>query len=147
MLVDAQIDAQQRELFGIDFDPLDVPRDQFLVAGDAWQLCRDGKADPQAFGSPRHVRPAGSSPATSIRDVAALNNREMLPWDVWGGMTRSTPRSTSPSSTGWPPDARARRHLDELRAVYDDPRIAVPPTVFNAVLNRPEAVSPVPDSP
>ena len=23
-----------------------------------------------------------------IRDVAALNNREMLPWDIWGGMRR-----------------------------------------------------------
>jgi hypothetical protein len=38
------------------------------------------------------------------------------------------------------------RHLDELRAVYDTPRIAVPRTVFNAVLGRPEAVPPSPHS-
>ena len=31
-------------------------------------------------------------------------------------------------------------HLDELRAVYHDKRIAVPGTVFNAVLNRPDPV-------
>jgi hypothetical protein len=37
-------------------------------------------------------------------------------------------------------------HLDKLRAVYDAPRIAVPRTVFNAVLGRPEAVSPSPHS-
>jgi hypothetical protein len=23
-----------------------------------------------------------------VRDIAALNNREMLPWDVWGAMRR-----------------------------------------------------------
>jgi hypothetical protein len=50
VLVDAQLDMRQRELFKVRFDPLDVPRDQFLVAGDAWRLCRAGKADPQAFG-------------------------------------------------------------------------------------------------
>ena len=50
VLVDAQLDQRQRELFAIPFDPLDVPREQFLVAGDAWQLCRSGKADPGAFG-------------------------------------------------------------------------------------------------
>ena len=39
-LVDAQLDAPQRELHRITFDPLDVPRTQFLVGGDAWQRCR-----------------------------------------------------------------------------------------------------------
>ena len=43
ILVDAQLDARQRELFGVAFDPLDVPRDQFVVAGDAWRLCRGGE--------------------------------------------------------------------------------------------------------
>ena len=31
------------------------------------------------------------------------------------------------------------RHFEELRELYRDPRLAVPATVFNAVLNRPEA--------
>jgi len=31
VLFDAQLDAHQRTLFGIPFDPADVPRDQFLV--------------------------------------------------------------------------------------------------------------------
>ena len=145
-LADAQIDERQHALFGIDFDTLDVPRDKFLVAGDAWRLCRDGKADPQAFGV---LDMAGLWFVASnvIRDVAALNNREMLPWDDWGGMTlvdaeidlafidRLARLSREPD-----------RHLDELRTVYEDPRVAVPPTVFNAVLGRPEAVSPSPHS-
>ena len=49
-LVDAQLDAPQRESHRIIFDPLDVPRTQFLVGGDAWQRCRQGSADPQRFG-------------------------------------------------------------------------------------------------
>lgn len=142
ILADAQIDDRQRALFGIEFDTMDVPRDRFLVAGDAWRLCRDGKADPQSFGV---LEMAGLWFIASnvIRDVAALNNREMLPWDVWGSMVevdagidlafmdRLARLTQAPDS-----------HLDELRALYDDPRIAVPPTVFNAVLRRPEAVSP-----
>ncbi|MDP3242812.1 MAG: transglutaminase-like domain-containing protein [Reyranella sp.] len=142
ILVDAQIDDRQRTLFRIDFDTLDVPRDRFLVAGDAWRLCRDGQADPQCFGV---LDMAGLWFIASnvIRDVAALNNREMLPWDVWGGMTL-VDSEIDPAFI----DRLARltrkpdEHLDDLRAVYDDPRIAVPPTVFNAVLRRPEAVSP-----
>lgn len=143
ILVDAQIDDRQRALFDIAFDTLDVPRDRFLVAGDAWRLCRDGHADPQSFGV---LDMAGLwfIAGNVIRDAAALNNREMLPWDVWGGMT--------PADAGIDLafiDRLARlthapdRHLEELRTVYQDPRIAVPPTVFNAVLRRPEAVSPL----
>lgn len=142
ILVDAQIDDRQCALFGIDFDTLDVPRDRFLVAGDAWQLCRDGHADPQSFGV---LDMAGLWFIASnvIRDAAALNNREMLPWDVWGGMTLANAEIDLAFI-----DRLARlthapdRHLEELRAVYLDPRIAVPSTVFNAVLGRPEAVSP-----
>jgi len=141
VLVDAQIDAIQREKFGIDFDTLDVSRNKFLVAGDAWKLCRDGKANPQAFGV-LDMFGLWFIASNVIRDVAALNNREMLPWDVWGGMTRIDAELDLAfidrlAAMTHEPD----KHLSELRAAYDDARIAVPPTVFNAVLNRPEAVS------
>jgi len=49
-LVDAQLDAFQCEALKIPFDPLDVPRDQFIVGGMAWQMCRAGQADPESFG-------------------------------------------------------------------------------------------------
>jgi hypothetical protein len=49
MLVDAQVDARQRELFPIDFDLTDVPRDRFLIAGDAWIKCREGTEDLELF--------------------------------------------------------------------------------------------------
>lgn len=140
VLVDAQLDARQREKFGIDFDTLDVPRDKFLVAGDAWKLCRGGKADPQAFGV-LNMFGLWFIASNVIRDLAALNNREMLPWDVWGGMSQTDADIDLDfidrlAVLSHEPD----RHLDALREAYDDHRIAVPPTVFNAVLNRPEMV-------
>src|SRR5579863_6461593 len=50
VLVDAQLDAVQRKAFSLDFSPLDVPRDRFIIAGDAWQMCRAGRADPKNYG-------------------------------------------------------------------------------------------------
>lgn len=141
VLVDSQIDAPQRATFGIDFDTMDVPREKFLVAGNAWRLCRDGKADPQAFGV-LDMFGLWFIASNVIRDVAALNNREMLPWDVWGAMTlvdaeidfafidRLAALSSRPDDD---PEA--------LRAAYDDSRVAVPPTVFNAVLGCAEPVA------
>ena len=140
LLVDAQLDARQRELFKIAFDPLDVPRDQFLVAGDAWQRCRAGKADPQAFGI-LDMHGLWFVGGNVIRDVAALNDHVMLPWDVWGAMVRTDPEIDRAlidrlADMTVEPD----RHFGELRAIYQDPRIKVPATVFNAVRNRPETL-------
>ena len=140
VLVDAQLDQRQRELFAIAFDPLDVPRDQFLVAGDAWQLCRGGKADAGAFGI-LDMHGLWFIAGNVIRDVAALNNHEMLPWDVWGGMARTDAELDLSfidqlAAFSHAPD----RHFGDLRAAYKDERIAVPGTVFNAVLNRPDPV-------
>jgi transglutaminase superfamily protein len=140
ILVDAQLDPRQRELFSVAFDPLDVPRDQFLVAGDAWRLCRAGKADPQAFGI-LDMWGSWFIASNVIRDVAALNNHEMLPWDVWGAMIPDDTKLDLPfidrlAEFSHRPD----RHFGDLRAAYKDERVAVPDTVFNAVLNRPDPV-------
>ncbi|HZQ00543.1 MAG TPA: transglutaminase-like domain-containing protein [Reyranella sp.] len=139
VLVDAQIDDRQRRMFGITIDTLDVPRDQFLVAGDAWRLCRTGKADPKSFGI-LNMWGYWFIASNIVRDVAALNNREMQPWDCWGIMTQDDKQLDNAlldrlAELTRNPD----ENLDELRALYRDPRLVVPPTVFNAVLNRPEA--------
>jgi hypothetical protein len=75
VLFDAQIDSRQRELFKIGFDTADVPRDQFVVAGNAWPLCRGGKADPSAFGI-FDMHGLWFIANNIVRDIAALNNRE-----------------------------------------------------------------------
>jgi len=140
VLVDPQLDARQRELFKIQLDPLDVPRDQFLVAGDAWRLCRTGKADPQAFGI-LDMHGLWFIAGNVVLYLAALNNHEMLPWDVWGPMTQSNAEIDLAlidrlAELTHDPDA----HFAELRAIYDKgPPLSVPPTVFNAVRNRAEA--------
>ena len=141
VLVDAQLDARQRELFKITFDPLDVPRDQFLVAGEAWRRSRDGTTDPKAFAI-LDMSGLWLVAGNVIRDVAALNNHEMLPWDVWGGMSRTDAEIDLGfidrlAALSRAPDADSQA----LRSAYDDTRVAVPATVFNAVLGRPEAVS------
>ncbi len=83
MLVDAQMDALQRGVLDLPFDPLDVPRDQFITGGAAWQLCRSGQADPDAFGI-ADMHGLWFVRGNLVRDVAALNKMELLPWDVWG---------------------------------------------------------------
>jgi hypothetical protein len=139
VMVDAQIDDRQREMFGITLDTLDVKRDEFLVAGEAWRLCRAGEKDPQSFGI-LDMHGLWFIASNIVRDLAALNNREMLPWDVWGAMT---PRDDGLDLAFCDRLARLTRDPDrnfgEIRALYDDPRLAVPGTVFNAVRNRPEA--------
>ncbi|MEV6412980.1 transglutaminase domain-containing protein [Kribbella sp. NPDC051718] len=87
VLVDAQVDAMQRSLFEIDFDHLDVPRDQFLVAGEAWARCRAGTADPEAFGLSITGRFGEWYVAANLmRDAVALQRQEVLPDDTWGAM-------------------------------------------------------------
>ncbi len=80
VLTDAQLDGLQREALGLDFDPLDTPRDRFVVAGDAWRMCRTGAADPDDFGIfDMHGLPFVL--ADLVHDVAALTGEENLPWD------------------------------------------------------------------
>jgi hypothetical protein len=86
VLVDAQIDALQRGVLHLPFDPLDVPRDQFITGGRAWQLCRAGQADPESFGI-HDMHGLWFVRGNLVRDVAALNKMELLPWDSWGVVT------------------------------------------------------------
>jgi len=83
ILVDAQLDELQREVLKISFDPLDMPRDQFIVGGAAWKMCRSDGADPDQFGI-FDMHGIDFVKGDFIRDVAALNKVELLPWDCWG---------------------------------------------------------------
>jgi len=80
---DAQIDSVQRDALKLDFDPLDLPAGRFVVAGRAWQRCRAGETDPAHFGI-FDMRGLGFVRGNVLRDLAALNRMELLPWDDWG---------------------------------------------------------------
>jgi hypothetical protein len=81
--VDAQLDTLQAQAKKIDFNPLDVPRDRFLVAGDAWLQYRMGDIDANACGildmwGDWFIR------GNHSLDVASLQKVELLPWEPFG---------------------------------------------------------------
>lgn len=83
VFVDAQLDELQQDAMKISFDVLDIPRDQFIVGGKAWQMCRSGEQDPNKFGI-FDMKGLGFVRGNLVRDVASLNKMELLPWDCWG---------------------------------------------------------------
>jgi len=83
--VDAQIDQFQRDALNLTFDTRDMPGGKFLPAGEAWQLCRAGKADPEAFGI-FDMHGMWFIVGNLVRDLLSLNKIELLPWDGWGLM-------------------------------------------------------------
>lgn len=145
-LADAQLDATQRDLFGIDFDTLDIPREHFTVAGEAWARVRAGSAPADSYGI--SALSAGGDWVVAgnlLRDFAALNNMEMLPWDVWGPMP--LPGTTIDAATAADFDRLAALTRDpdtpysELAAAYDtEERLRVPDTVYNALREQPERI-------
>jgi hypothetical protein len=83
VFVDAQMDNIWQEKLQIHWNVLDVPRDRFLVAADAWTICRKGNANPEHFGIGFYEGMNGLwfIAGNLVRDLAALNKMEMLPWD------------------------------------------------------------------
>ena len=83
---DVQIDEQQANATGIDFDPSDQPPGRFLTGSEAWAAARAGAIDPELFG----IFDMWGLPFIAgnvIIDFACLNKVEILPWDGWGMMT------------------------------------------------------------
>lgn len=112
VLTDSQIDGIQRSALALDFDPLDVPRDQFIVAGEAWWLCRAGHVDPEKFGI-FDMHGLWFVRANVLRDFAALNRCEVLPWDDFGMMFDIAP--------GEEPDEAQQALLDRAAALSREP--------------------------
>jgi hypothetical protein len=146
ILVDAQIDDRQRDMFPIDFDVTDVPRDRFLIAGDAWARCRAGTADPDKFGL-SFLKEAGYwwIAGNLMRDAAALGNIELLPWDLWGAMPTPEDKIDDDLFAVFDDLAGLTQTPDEsfteLRQLCQtDDRLRVPPAVRNTARHRDEAL-------
>lgn len=113
-----------------------LPRDAFLVAGEAWRRCRVGEAGPESFGlAPDSlVRGWRYLQSQLVRDAASLNKVELLCWDLWG-LAHAT------EETAGPEDLALLDHLatltlsddsrfGELRRLYEsESRLRVPPVV------------------
>jgi hypothetical protein len=144
-LLDAQIDATQRSRLHLEFDTLNVPCDQFIIAGDAWQQCRSGRAEAKNFGI-FQMRGLWFIAGNVLRDFASLNHEEMLPWDVWGPMIMSdnllTPDKLALFDRLAGLTLEPDKHFAELRALYDnDLSLHVPAQVFNVDRKRSEAAN------
>jgi len=146
VLADPQFDDLWRKKLKIAHDVLDVPRDQFLVAADAWTRCRDGRGDPATFGIfEGNLRGLWFLAGSLVRDLAALNKVEMLPWDVWGGIPQPNHQLREDDLAYFDRLAAALSSadasVDALRARYrDDEQLRVPGAVFNALRQRMESV-------
>ena len=145
VLVDPQFDAVWREKLNIKHDICDVPRDQFLVAAEAWEQCRKDEADPAKFGIYfTGMRGLWYIAGNLVRDLAALNKMETLPWDVWGAMPGLDEKLKEDQLVFFDRLAALTREpdasFDELRQLYEDDRLCVPEKVFNSLLQRTEVV-------
>lgn len=139
---DAQLDRFQQAALKTDFNTQDMPPGRFLIAGDAWQKCRRGEADPEAFGI-FDMHGLWFIAGNLVRDLLSLNKIELLPWDIW------------PVMYGWGLDrpfaaadnARLDRMADvtlagnaafaEVRAMCRDDRLREPPGWPDGAFGRP----------
>ena len=81
-----------------------------------------------------------------MRDLAALNSMEMLPWDDWGPMPTPEEEISSAALTLFDSLAALTVEVDEsfldVRQIYEeDARLRVPARVFNAVRKQMEDVA------
>jgi hypothetical protein len=131
--IDAQLDDLQRAAIAADFDTEDLPPGPFLPAGEAWEQCRTGRADPDTFGI-FEFWGLWFVQANVVRELAALNKMELLPWDVWGAMTlQEEPAAAAASLTDTVAGIIAGGDVDAIRTVYEDSDdLRVPDKVFDA---------------
>jgi hypothetical protein len=71
--------------------PDDLADGEFLTGGEAWALYRKGEVKAEDFGVDGVEDAWGVAEirGNAVRDLAALNKVEMLPWDAWGRMDDS----------------------------------------------------------
>lgn len=82
VLVDAQLDELHHDVLKFDFEPIDVPRTEFITGIEAWKLCRTGAIDPAQLG---HGTTTGLffARVNLARDLLALAGIETSAWDNW----------------------------------------------------------------
>jgi hypothetical protein len=124
-IADAQLDQLQRDFKSIAFDPLDVPRDQFLVAGEVWRRCRAGEDDGDRYGI-LDMHGLWFVEGNVPRDLASLNKMELLPWDAWGVMLSGDPEHHRYGLIDEVARVTVGADFDDVRALYDNDLLRVP---------------------
>lgn len=92
--VDVQMDNMRRERerlspeakqYLLALTPQDTPPEAFLTGGQAWLRCRAGEDDPLTYGIEGDLWGWFMIRHNLLRDLLALNKRELLPWDMLPG--------------------------------------------------------------
>ena len=105
----------ERTVSALEDLPEELHPEDFLTGGEAWTAFRRGEIDAAQFGVYGTDNwGAGEIRGNAVKDLAALNKVEMLPWDEWGQMEQAYKGET---------DAAYDELLDALAAVCaeDDP--------------------------
>ena len=131
IMVDAQLDDFQIKTLNVHFNTLDVPSYQFLCGGKAWLLCRSGQADPMKFGIFK-MRGMDFIRGDLIRDFLALNSLEILPWDIFGLISKPGSQLDEKDTTLLDHIAgltlQPQESFEEIRATYQStPELHIPP--------------------
>lgn len=131
-------------------DPLDVPRDRFLVAGAAWRACRRSEADPETFvvAPDLDIEQTRGWPQLRhnlVHDLAALNKVEMILWDEWGLLDEERPSEADLTLLDRVAEVTDAGSADGARRLYEtEPRLHVPSVVTSFSLvteGRPRKVA------
>ncbi|MCA0157115.1 transglutaminase-like domain-containing protein [Tsukamurella sp. M9C] len=111
-------------------NPDDLADGQFLSGCEAWMAYRRGAIDASRFGvhgtanwGPAEIR------GNVVKDLAALNKVEMLPWDEWGRMTEAYDGETGPdydSLLDEIADACASEDATAVASIYEHADLRVP---------------------
>lgn len=105
-----RLDVEFAAIEGMSFDTLDVPRERFLTASEAWFRIKDEPESAARFGvSSLALGGEWFVAGSLLREMAALRRLELKPWDYWGLSKDLSPVSTALSR-------QARTTLDQLAA-------------------------------
>ncbi|HEX6340773.1 transglutaminase-like domain-containing protein [Umezawaea sp.] len=123
--VDTEVFGQERPV-----DPRDLRPGEFLTGGEAWSAYRRGEVDGSKFGVPGTENWGPSEiRGNAVRDLAALNNVEVLPWDEWGRMEEAYQGRTGEDYDELLDELAvvcAGDDLDAVAALYLHPDLRVP---------------------
>jgi len=128
-----RLDVEFAAIGGVSFDTMDVPRERFLTASEAWFRIQGNPEMASRFGvSSLNLEGEWFVAGSLLREMAALRKLELKPWDYWGPS-----KDLSPFSTGLPREVRTV--LDQLAS-----QLA---TVASDAEGEPEAIAnwPLPD--
>jgi hypothetical protein len=128
----------------IVFDPMDLPDGAFLSGGEAWLACRGGD-DPDRYGI-FGMKGWDFVKGDHVRDLAALADLVLLPWDLWGIMERpyvllgDTDLAALDEAARASPMKAAVTKAEASRRLGSDPRFALPNRITTYLNDSPKPV-------